>query len=161
MSDNKTPPEPRGEDGLSDRQRKCADYVASGLAPRDAARKAGFSESYARKASQRLLKIPAIQQAVETVRVQGRTLAAYDLKTAMAEAQAVCEFAITHKNAMAYCKAVELRAKLSGLMVERVETVTLDLKGALARAQARIVNAQTGQQRDAVIRASAAPQGSE
>lgn len=66
--------------------------------------------------------------------------AVYDLETAMAEANAVCDFAILHKSPMAYCKGTELRAKLSGLLIDRVEIATVDLTGALARAEARVLN---------------------
>lgn len=68
-------------------------------------------------------------------------MAVYDLATAMAEAEAVCTFAKKHKNAMAYCKGTELRAKLSGLLIDRVEVVNVDLRGSIARAEARIINA--------------------
>jgi hypothetical protein len=64
----------------------------------------------------------------------------YDLATAMKEADEVCAFAKLHKNAMAYMKATELRAKLSGLLVDRVEVVSVDLTGALERAERRVIN---------------------
>ena len=67
-------------------------------------------------------------------------MAVYDLATAMREAEDVCAFAKLHKNAMAYCKGTELRAKLSGLLIERVEIATVDLTDALARAEARVAN---------------------
>jgi hypothetical protein len=66
-------------------------------------------------------------------------MAAYGLAEAMKEAEAVCDFAIKHKNAMAYCKATELRAKLSGLLIDRIEVVPVDLKGALEQARHRVV----------------------
>lgn len=66
--------------------------------------------------------------------------AVYDLATAMREAEAVCAFAKLHKNAMAYCKGTELRAKLSGLLIDRIEVVPVDLRGALDRAEARVLN---------------------
>lgn len=67
-------------------------------------------------------------------------MAVYDLATAMAEAEAVCAFAKQHKNAMAYCKGTELRAKLSGLLIDRIEVVPVDLLGALQRAEARVLD---------------------
>jgi len=67
-------------------------------------------------------------------------MAVYDLATAMREAEDVCAFAKLHKNAMAYGKGTELRAKLSGLLIDRVEIVTVDLVGALERAERRVVD---------------------
>ena len=43
------------------------------------------------------------------------------------------------KMLMAYCKATELRAKLSGLLIDRIEVVPVDLKGALEQARHRVV----------------------
>ena len=70
--------------------------------------------------------------------------AVYDLTTAMKECEDVIAFARQHKNSMAYCKAVELRAKLSGLLIEKVEVVSVDLTDALARAEARLLNGVQG-----------------
>ena len=41
---------------------------------------------------------------------------------------------------MAYCKGTELRAKLSGLLIDRVEVIPVDLVGALQRAEGRGIN---------------------
>jgi hypothetical protein len=125
------------EPTLNDRQRKFVEAIARGESAQDAARSAGYSPGYIRKAS-RLLKQPLIAKEVAEIREQGRTLAAYDLAAAMKEAEAVCAFAKQHKNAMAYCKATELRAKLSGLLIDKVEVVTVDLKGALLDARTRV-----------------------
>jgi phage terminase small subunit len=112
--------------------------MTSGLSAQEAARHAGFSPSYAKKSS-RLLKYPAIVAAVAGIRMEGRKLAAYDLKTAMREAEEVCAFARANRNAMAHCKGTELRAKLSRLLVDRVEVANVDLKGVLDRAAARVI----------------------
>jgi hypothetical protein len=53
------------------------------------------------------------------------------------EVQAVIDFTMKQKNSMAYYKAVELRTRLSGLLIERVETVNVDVTGALKAAKAR------------------------
>lgn len=80
--------------------------VACGVNPQHAPKSAGFSASYARKAS-RLLKVPAVARAVAEIRERGRTLAAYDLTAAMKEAEDVIVFAKLKGNAIAYFKAVE------------------------------------------------------
>jgi phage terminase small subunit len=128
-------------DHLTDRQREYVQHLARGLDSRVAARSAGYSESFSKVASHRLGKKTAVAQAIESIRAEGMKIAVYDLATAMREAEAVCAFAKLHKNAMAYCKGTELRAKLSGLLIDRVEVVEVDLRGALARAEARVVNA--------------------
>jgi hypothetical protein len=127
------------EPELNDRQRKFVAEVARGVSAQDAARKAGFSPSYARKSS-RLLKHPGIAQAIAAIRAEGRTLVAYDLAAAMREAESAATFARMNKNSMALVKACELRAKLSGLLIERIETVAIDLKGSLEQARARVLD---------------------
>ena len=57
-------------------------------------------------------KKPSVAKAIDTIRAEGRKLAVYDLARAMAEAEEVIIFAKANKNATAYFKAVEHRAKL-------------------------------------------------
>jgi terminase small subunit-like protein len=128
------------EDTLTDKQRRYVENISRGMASREAARSAGYSESFARVAAHRIGGKPAVAQAIEEIQKKGREMAVYDLATAMREANEVCNFAKLHKNAMAYCKGTELRAKLSGLLIDRVEVVEIDLTGALARAEARVLN---------------------
>lgn len=124
---------------LTEKQRRYVEHVAAGMDSRAAALKAGYSPSFAKVAAHRLGKKLAVAQAIASIRSEGRTMAVYDLATAMREADDVCAFAKQHKNAMAYCKATELRAKLSGLLIERVEVVSVDLSGSLARAAHRVL----------------------
>ena len=67
-------------------------------------------------------------------------MAVYGLVEAMKEAEDAAAFARENKNSMALVKACELRAKLSGLLIDRVELVKVDLTGALARAEARVLS---------------------
>jgi hypothetical protein len=85
-------------------------------------------------------KKPAVAQAIERIRTEGMKMAAYGLVEAMKEADDAATFARANKNSMALVKACELRAKLSGLLIDRIETVTVDLTSALARAEARVLN---------------------
>src|SRR4029077_14275137 len=98
------------EDTLTDKQRGYVENIARGMESRAAARSAGYSESFSRVAAHRLGKQSEVSKAIESIRAEGRTLAVYDLATAMREAEDVCAFAKLHKNAMAYCKGTELRA---------------------------------------------------
>ena len=66
--------------------------------------------------------------------------AKYDLTVAMGEANDAAAFARANKNSMALVKATELWAKLSGLLIDRVEIVPVDLVAALERAERRVVD---------------------
>ena len=123
---------------LTDKQERYAEHLARGMESRAAAKAAGYSDSYARVAATRMKKYPAVARAVEVIRAEGRTLAAYDLVAAMAQAQEGIDLARVHKNPMAFIKGCELRAKLSGLLIDKVEVVTVDLKGALVEARSRV-----------------------
>jgi phage terminase small subunit len=133
------------EESLTDKQRKFVELYTRGKMDKvHAARAAGYQGSGANKAGSRLLKNPIVRRAIESIQAEGRTMAVYGLAEAMKEADEVCAFAKLHKNAMAYMKATELRAKLSGLLIDRVEVVEVDLTGALARAEARVLNGIQG-----------------
>ena len=69
--------------------------------------------------------------------------AVYDLATAMKEAGDAAIFARKNGNSMANVKAAELRAKLSGLLIDRVLEVSVDLTGAIARAEQRVQSGVT------------------
>ena len=84
-------------DHLTDKQRQYVQHLAAGMPSRSAARSAGYSESFSKVAAHRLSGKPAVAKAIESIRAEGRTMAVYDLATAMAEAEAVCAFAKLHK----------------------------------------------------------------
>ena len=46
-----------------------------------------------------------------------------------------------HKNPMALVKATELRARLSGLLIDRLEVIEVDLRASLAAAEQRVLSA--------------------
>lgn len=136
MSAETTPAE-EPIDLLTPQQEHFVRLVASGLKPSSAAQKAGYSASYARKAGQ-LLHVPTIARELKAVQTAVRDSIAYDASAAMKECAEAIAFAKQHKNANAYVKAVELRAKLSGLLVERIEVFSMDMKGALEMAKRRV-----------------------
>lgn len=127
------------EKPLTHKLQLYAENIARGLPSFPAAKAAGYRDSYARVIGRRTKNNPMVAEAIEDIRRRGRELAVYDLATAMAEAEEVCAFAKKHKNAMAYCKGTELRAKLSGLLIERVEVATVDLRSALDGARDRVL----------------------
>ena len=123
---------------LDERQRRFVQFVAKGIPLKDAARQAGYSEAYSRK-TRHLMKHPGIARELAFIQRETRIALAYDVQAAMREASQAIEFAKQHKNANAYVKGVELRAKLSGLLIDRVEVFTADLKGAIEQAQGRVL----------------------
>lgn len=125
---------------LASQQAEYVRLVTGGMRPRDAALKAGYSLSYAKKATQRLNQLPSVAKEVALIQAKGREAAAYTLATAMQEAQDAANFAKLHKNSMAYVKAVELRSKLSGLLIDRVQVEKIDITAALLEAQARVID---------------------
>jgi hypothetical protein len=68
-----------------------------------------------------------------------RDAAQFDLAQALRESLEVIAFAKQKGNAMAYFKAVEHRAKLCGLLVDRVQVEKVDIRAALLEAEARLV----------------------
>jgi hypothetical protein len=121
---------------LTSRQIKFLELVSTGLSHVEAGKQAGVTSTGSRY---RCLTNPLAIQYLSSLRAESRAIAAYDVATAMKEAQEDHDFAVTKGNAMAAVKATELRAKLSGLLIDRVEIATVDLTGALTRAQSRVL----------------------
>lgn len=127
-------------DHIPDRQRRIIQRVARGEDWRAAAMAEGCSDTYSRVIRTRMMKNPEVAKAIEAIRAEGRTAAAYDLARAMQEAQEVIEFAKQHKHPTAYFFAVRHRAHLSGLLVDKIQLeATVDLKGALTEARSRVI----------------------
>ena len=127
-------------EALIDRQQRILQRVAAGEGWREAAKKEGCSDSYSRVIRTRMKKNPIVAKALEEIRQKGCAMAVYDLAVAMKEAEEVIAFAKAHKHPTAYFFAVRHRAHLSGLLIDRVEIATVDLTGALARAEARVLS---------------------
>lgn len=84
-----------------------------------------------------ILAKPIAQEYLSKIQASSNAIVAYDLATAMTESLEVIAYAKECKNAMAYFKAVEHRAKLSGLLIDRVQVATVDIKAALEEARTR------------------------
>lgn len=113
------------KDSLNEMQlRFVAAYIKHGDGAR-AAREAGYSHKSANSISKALRKDPRIMALIQKnqakVIEQAVEEAALSLKMAMDEALEAMDFAKMTKNAGAYVKAVEHRAKLSGLLIDRVD----------------------------------------
>lgn len=96
-------------------------YLAHGDGTR-AAVEAGYSEASAdSQACVLLLHNTYVRGKVEAARAKIQAKGVYNLEKAMREADDAIEFARSTKNANAYVKAVELKSKLNGLLVEKHE----------------------------------------
>lgn len=86
---------------------------------------------------------PVVQQAIQDMQAKARAVVSYSLAQALRDCDTAAAFATEHKNPNALVKAYELKSKLSGLLIERVEVRTVSLKEALEaakmRASARVV----------------------
>lgn len=105
--------------GLNPKQRAfIKNYVTHGSALR-AAKEAGYSIKSSSDAAFRLLRNKQVKQMIEEARIVSVKETGYTLAKAMEEAKDVMDFAKETENANAYAKAVELRSKLNGLLVEK------------------------------------------
>ena len=127
---------------LPDRWRRIVQRVAAGAEWSAAAKAEGCSDSYAHAIPARMKKHPAVATMLEEIRAKGMEMAVYDLAAAMREAQEVIDFAKANRNSMAYFKAVQHRAALSGLLIEEIHLrhESIDLAGALAEARHRVLD---------------------
>lgn len=124
---------------LTPRQAKFVEAYLKGVRASVAAKGAGYGPKQSARGSE-LLKIPAVAAIVQGVQAEVRERAVYNLSAAMAETSEAIAFAKLHKNSMAYAKLIELRAKLSGLLVERVAVeVHANVRVALDEARARVL----------------------
>ena len=125
------------ENRITPKMMKYAELLATGMPQGQAAREAGYKSKCS---STDLAKNPAVQRYLSALQNRVCAIVAYKVADAMQEAADTMQFAKEKGNPMAYCKAVELRAKLSGLLIDRVEVFSADLKGALAQAETRVIN---------------------
>ena len=125
---------------ITPRMQRYAELLATGIPQAQAAKDAGYKSKCSANEAYRH---PLVQEYLSTIRNRAAARTGHTVVVAMDEAKDAMGFARETENATAYVKAVELRAKLSGLLIDRVEVVSMDLKGALAMAEARIINTNT------------------
>jgi hypothetical protein len=97
---------------------------------------AGYAKSYAERYASKFFNRPEIRAALEEGWAKIREKSMYTVETAMAEAADVIELAKKTNNAQAYCKAVELRARLSGHLDLTLRIEHVDIRTALSEATA-------------------------
>jgi hypothetical protein len=97
----------------------------------------GYSQEYAKRYSARFWNRSEVRAALQTGWEKIREKSMYTVERAMAEAADVIELAKKTNNAQAYCKAVELRARLSGHLDMTLRIEHVDVRTALSEANAR------------------------
>ena len=122
---------------LTSRQNLYVTNVLAGLSESQAARKAGYGKAYSYKAAQTIGNIPAVKEAIEKGQANLRERAMYDQDEFIKELDKGLQFGYLRNNPMSIAKFLELKAKLYGLLIERVETVSIDITAALAEAKRR------------------------
>lgn len=128
---------------ITPKQQRYAELRAQGRTQGQAALEAGF---HSKTGAYRAERNPIVRGYLNEIQRSASVRVGYIVATAMDEAKDAMGFARETENATAYVKAVELRAKLSGLLIDRVEVVKMDLKGALVMAEARIISTSVSTQ---------------
>lgn len=100
---------------LPARKAEVAAAIASSKNQSEAAKKLGVT----RQAVQVQMKDPTIQAAIEDARKSVGEAAKYGLEEAMRECDEAIQFSILTENANARVKAIELKMKLRGLLIEK------------------------------------------
>ena len=103
------------------RESKYVDGILRGLNKREAALAAGFPRSTADHSAGKIHNRPSVQAAIQKVQAELRAAAVYDTKEAVKEVDANIEFARNKGNAMAAAKLLELKCRLMGLLVDKVD----------------------------------------
>lgn len=126
---------------LTPKQQAFIAAYQGGMTALDAAIHAGYSPRTAKQAAYQL-KHKNKLVAAELAKAQQRLAEAaeYNGERCMAELDKAIAFAVQTKQPNAYVKAIELRARLAGLLRDKVDVTVerIDINGALSAARARI-----------------------
>ncbi|HET6807280.1 MAG TPA: terminase small subunit [Frateuria sp.] len=126
---------------LSPRQQRFIAEIQKGVPGVQAAIAAGYSVRSAKHAAYQLLHENKLVRAeLERVRQQLVALTEYNGERCMAECDDGIAFARRTDNANAFARLVELKARLTGLLREKVDITVerIDVTDALAAARARV-----------------------
>jgi len=100
----------------------------------------GYSKHSAKHTACRLLKNEGVKAAIAAARTEIAQLAVYDQVKAMQELQVGLDIALKEKQMTAYARLVELRAKITGVLQDKVAVTVehVDIGGALLDARKRV-----------------------
>jgi hypothetical protein len=130
---------PRKARALDYRSRLAIEGVLAGKSRPNALKDAGYSPSYAVRRAGWFFNRPEVAKALEEGWAKIREKKMYTATTAMNECAEVIKLAIQCKNPMSYVKAVELRAKISGLLTDVLRIEHVDIRGAIDEARNRTI----------------------
>jgi hypothetical protein len=127
-------------DSLPDRWRRILQRYAAGEDFRAAAKAEGCSHEYSKVLKTRMLKNPEAVKFLESIRSEARTVAVYGVVEAMKEAKDDHDIAVEKGQMVAAVRATELRMRLSGLLIDKVQIeAPPNLRLALDAAEARVL----------------------
>jgi len=144
MPKTKTKPEPARGGMLTPLQQAFVyEYAKAPKNATQAAIAAGYSPRTARVQVYDLLRNPKVRSELDRIRDQVTRETVYDVAVSFNEAGEALEIARQAEDPHGMMKAIEHRAKLHGLLVDRsrVETISVDLTAALRDAKARLTAA--------------------
>jgi phage terminase small subunit len=127
---------------LTPKQRRFIAAYQTGVSATQAAIDAGYSPKSAKHAAHALLHDnKAVKGELQRIGDKLAKAAEYSGQKCMAELDEALQFARDTKQANAFVKAVELRARLANLLREKVDITVerVDVSGALAEAKARLL----------------------
>jgi len=130
-----------GTRNLTPKQFRFVLAYCGGLDQKNATIAAGYSAKSS-AAAYDLMHTPAVRAAIDEMHSKLRAKTTYEAADAFREAGEAIEFAKETKNANALVRALELRARLNGLLTEKVSLEvehTIDIAGALDAARARVL----------------------
>lgn len=100
---------------LNARQAVFVAEMLKGRTGKASAEVAGYT-MHPKDSAARLMRTPAVRDALAAARKAAAEVAGYNGASAMAELAEALEFSKKTENATAFCRAIELRAKLMGLL---------------------------------------------
>jgi len=138
----KTPRHAKGDGtrNLTPKQFRFVLAYCGGLDQKNATLAAGYSAK-STAAAYDLMHTPAVRAAIDEMQAKLRAKTTYEAADAFREAGEAIKFAKETKNANALVRALELRARLNGLLTEKVSLEvehSIDIAGALDAARSRV-----------------------
>jgi len=121
------------------RQALFVNGVLSGKSAAESARQAGYGSAYSKKAATTLLTQKPVAALIEQGQAELREVCMYDAQSLVEECDALILFGREKGNPMSCVKALELKAKALGLLIEKIQvTDVIDISSALLEAKQRV-----------------------
>lgn len=104
---------------MNEKKRLFVEHILRGESGAAAARAAGYAKKTARNTASRLMKDGVVQKELERRRDEIKAETSYTIERAMTELEKAQAMAESKKDASSYARAIELKSKLAGLLIER------------------------------------------